>query len=77
MANLCAPVHVIMRYHVHGPAARNTACPYEVLSLIGAGGMGEVYRGRDTRLDRSVALKMLATPVSRRRWVRVGAGWDG
>ena len=34
--------------------------PYEVLSLIGAGGMGEVYRGRDTRLDRSVALKVLA-----------------
>lgn len=33
--------------------------PYEVLSLIGAGGMGEVYRGRDTRLDRAVALKVL------------------
>ena len=34
--------------------------PYEVLSLIGAGGMGEVYKGRDTRLDRIVALKVLA-----------------
>src|SRR6185295_5367786 len=33
--------------------------PYEVLSLIGPGGMGEVYRARDTRLDRDVAVKIL------------------
>src|SRR5919109_214265 len=33
--------------------------PYEVLSLIGAGGMGEVYRGRDPRLGREVAIKVL------------------
>ncbi len=34
--------------------------PYDVLAAIGAGGMGEVYRGRDTRLNREVALKVLS-----------------
>jgi serine/threonine protein kinase len=33
--------------------------PYEIQSPIGAGGMGEVYRARDTRLDRNVAVKIL------------------
>jgi serine/threonine protein kinase len=38
--------------------------PYEIQSAIGAGGMGEVYRARDTRLDRSVAIKVLPAHVS-------------
>jgi serine/threonine protein kinase/roadblock/LC7 domain-containing protein len=38
--------------------------PYEILSPLGAGGMGEVYRARDTRLDRSVAVKILPSHLS-------------
>ena len=49
--------------------------PYEIVETIGVGGMGEVYRARDARLDRDVAIKVLpaalvADPVRRARFVQ-------
>ena len=38
--------------------------PYEILSTIGTGGQGEVYKARDTRLNRTVAIKVLSSHFS-------------
>ena len=45
-------------------SARTRLGPYEIIALIGAGGMGEVYRARDTRLERLVAVKVLPDGVT-------------
>jgi len=51
-------------------AAGTRLGPYEIVAPIGAGGMGEVYRARDTRLDRDVAIKELPQSVAAREDVR-------
>jgi serine/threonine protein kinase len=40
--------------------------PYEIVSILGAGGMGQIYRARDVRLDRTVAIKLLPEEFSGR-----------
>src|SRR5262245_12991785 len=52
------------------PAAGARLGPYEIVAPLGAGGMGEVYRARDTRLGREVAIKVLPQHLSANAEVR-------
>ena len=59
----------------HGPCCRRPPRSDEIVSALGAGGTGEVYRARDTRLDRIVAIKVIlgretASPAMRERFER-------
>jgi len=66
-----APIHFFRfsaaapgRIHPFMPLAPGTALgPYQIVALVGAGGMGEVYRARDPRLERDVAIKVLPEPM--------------
>ena len=56
--------------------------PYEIVSSLGVGGMGEVYRAKDTRLDRTVAIKILPAhfsndPVRKQRFEREAKAISG
>src|SRR5687767_12736870 len=61
-----------LQYRPHmqvGPGTR--LGPYEIVSQLGAGGMGEVWRAKDTRLDRSVAVKILPATLAQNAQFRM------
>src|SRR6188508_2180431 len=61
---VCRPRHLIICAVTMTCAPGTRFGPYEVTSSLGTGGMGEVYRARDGRLDRDVALKVLPSALT-------------
>ncbi len=62
-SGLFRPSAIISRSH-HGSRSGTKLGPYEIQAHVGEGGMGEVYRARDTRLNRSVAIKILPASMA-------------
>jgi serine/threonine protein kinase len=59
------PTPAILQWLVHLPLQPGVRLgSYEILSALGAGGMGEVYRAHDTKLNRDVAIKILLPAVA-------------
>ena len=72
-SRLSRPAHIITLTLALKPGAR--LGPYKIVAPLGAGGMGEVYKARDTRLDRTVAIKVL--PAAGRRDPQFRDRFDG
>jgi eukaryotic-like serine/threonine-protein kinase len=62
--SVARPRHAIIHFQMALTAGTKLG-PYEIVAPLGAGGMGEVYRARDTRLNRDVAVKVLPGAFSR------------
>ena len=72
MTIVCGPAGVFRLEYVDMSLDSGTKLgPYEIVDAVGAGGMGEVYRANDTRLGRTVAIKVLPTHLTDRPEIKL------